>query len=272
MVTRARSGIHKPRVLFDLLATQPISPLPKTYRTALKDPNWFTSKQDEFDALIRNNTWTLVSPPIGANIISGKWIFRHKIGPDGTLDRYKARWVVRGFNQQAGIDYDETFSPVVKPTTVRTVLCLAVSHSWQVHQLDVKNAFLHGTLTETVYCTQPPGFVDKRFPDSVCRLNKALYGLKQAPRSWFQCFAAYATSLGFRRCKSDSSLFVYRQGSKLAYLLLYVDDIIITTYFYNSPVKLAVLYDGSWTSSLLLGCLSSETLSRVILVSASVCS
>jgi hypothetical protein len=97
---------------------------------------------------------------------------------DGSLERYKARYVLRGFTQRPGVDYDETFSPVVKSATVRTVLTLALSRDWPVHQLDVKNAFLHGTLMETVYCTQPVGFVDLAHPNMVCKLNKSLYGLK----------------------------------------------------------------------------------------------
>jgi len=96
-------------------------------------------------------------PPPRANVVTGKWIFKHKFNADGSLERYKARWVLRGFTQRPGVDFSETFSPVVKPATVRTVLSLALSHQWLVHQLDVKNAFLHGTLSETVYCVQPSG-------------------------------------------------------------------------------------------------------------------
>jgi hypothetical protein len=161
-------------------------------------------------------------------VVTGKWIFRHKLQADGTLDRYKARWVLRGFTQRPGLDYDETFSPVVKPATVRVILSLALSQDWPIHQLDVKNAFLHGTLKETVYCVQPTGFVDSSRPGMVCRLNKSLYGLKQAPRAWHHRFASYLSSIGFVGTKSDSSLFIYRRGSDTAYLLLYVDDIVLT--------------------------------------------
>jgi hypothetical protein len=108
--------------------------------------------QAEYDALLANDTWSLVARPPRVNVVTGKWIFRHKLLTDGSLDRYKARWVLRGFTQRLGVDYDETFSPVVKPTTVRVVLSLALSQNCPIHQLDVKNAFLHGTLTETVYC------------------------------------------------------------------------------------------------------------------------
>jgi hypothetical protein len=111
---------------------------------------------------------------------------------------------------------------------VRTVLSLAVSRSWPVHQLDVKNAFLHDTLSETVYYSQPTGFVDHAQPDCVCLLNKSLYGLKQVPRAWYSRFATYITSLGFVEAKSDTSLFVFRHDTDMVYLLLYVDDIVLT--------------------------------------------
>lgn len=111
-------------------------------------------------------------------MVTGKWIFRYKFLADGSLDRYTARWVLHGFTQRLGVDYDETFSPVVKSATVRIVLSLALSQNWPVHRLDVKNAFLHGTLSEIVYYSQPSSFVDSTHPDFVCRLNKSLYGLK----------------------------------------------------------------------------------------------
>jgi hypothetical protein len=126
------------------------------------------------------------------------------------------------------VDYDETFSPVVKLATVRTVLSIAVCRDWPIKQLDVKNVFLHGTLTETVYCSQPTGFADPAHPDLVCRLKKSLYGLKQAPRAWYSRFASFLLSLGFAEAKFDTSLFVFRRGSDTVYLLLYVDDIILT--------------------------------------------
>jgi len=126
------------------------------------------------------------------------------------------------------VDFDETFGLVVKPATVRIVLSLALSHQWPIHQLDVKNAFLHGTLTETVYCAQSSGFEDYAHPDFVCRLNKSLYGLKQAPRAWYSRFASYLLMMGFVEAKSDTSLFIYRRGSDTVYLLLYVDDIVLT--------------------------------------------
>jgi hypothetical protein len=138
---------------------------------------------EELAALQANNTWSLVPRPADTNVVSGKWVFWHKFLPDGALDRYKAQWVLRGFTQQHGVDNSETFSPAVKPATIRMVLSVALSHNWPIHQMDVKNTFLHGTLTETIYCEQPSGFVDSSHPNYVCHLNKSLYGLKQAHRA-----------------------------------------------------------------------------------------
>nr|XP_020172826.1 uncharacterized mitochondrial protein AtMg00810-like [Aegilops tauschii subsp. strangulata] len=184
--------------------------------------------QEEFNALQRNRTWTLVSRSSRANVISGKGLFRHKSCSDGTLERYKARWVVCGSRQRAGIDFTKTFAPVVKPGTIHTVLQPAVSRGWPVHQMDVSNAFLHGHLEEQVYCEQPTGFVDASLPGHVCLLSWSLYRLKQAPCAWYQCIAGFLRTLGFSVIHSDASLFVYHRGDTTAYLLLYVDDIILT--------------------------------------------
>ncbi|GJT36081.1 ribonuclease H-like domain-containing protein [Tanacetum coccineum] len=227
MVTRFRVGTNCPTQCFNLHVST-ISPIPKSYPIAFRDPNCYRAMLDEYTSLIKNNTWILVPWPPDANILHSMWLFWHKYNADGTLSRYKARLIANGSTQLAGIDVDETFSPVVKLATIRTVLSLAISRHWPVHQLDVKNAFLHGSLSETVYMHQPPGFRDPQHPDHVCLLQRSLYGLKQAPRAWFQRFAAYAARVGFHHSRCDSSLFIYRQGADTAYLLLYVDDIVLT--------------------------------------------
>jgi hypothetical protein len=132
MQTRGKSGFTRPVDRLNLHAGT-LSPISTSIRTALTDPQWRVAMQAEFDALQANDTWELVPRPSGINLVTGKWIFRHKFFADGSLDRYKARWVLRGFTQRPGIDYDETFSPVVKPATVRVVLTLALSRSWPIH-------------------------------------------------------------------------------------------------------------------------------------------
>jgi hypothetical protein len=186
--------------------------------------------EEEYAALISNDTWDLVPCPRGANVVKDKCIFIHKFNADGTLERYKARWVLCRFMQCPDVDYDETFSPVVKPAMVHTVLSLALSRDWPIHQLDIKNAFLHGTLTDTVYYTHPTRFFDTTQLDLVFHLNKSLYSLKQAPRAWYNMFGNYLLSLGFVEAKSDTSLFIFRRGFETIYLLLYVDDIILTAF------------------------------------------
>ena len=119
----------------------------------------------------------------GVNLVGCKWIYELKLNGDGTIAQYKARLVAKGFHQQAGIDYTDTFSPVVKLATVRLILSIVVSFRWPLRRLDISNAFLHGILQEEVYMQQPQGYVDSRFPQHVCRLHKSLYGLKQAPRA-----------------------------------------------------------------------------------------
>jgi hypothetical protein len=188
----------------------------------------------EFDALIQQGTWELVPKPQATNLIGCKWVYRIKRKSNGDIDRYKARLVAKGFHQRPGLDYTQTFSPVVKPTTIRLVLSLALQHNWPLRQLDVNNAFLHGSLSEEVYMQQPPGFIHPEKPHHVCRLRKSIYGLKQAPRAWFQTLQKFLSDYGFVNSTSDSSLFILRTTETVLYILVYVDDIIITG---NSSVK-----------------------------------
>jgi hypothetical protein len=150
-------------------------------------------------------------------------IFKHNLRPDGTLDLYMTlggSWFLTARRHR--------LHQHLQPGTIRIVLQLAVSRAWPVHQLDVSNAFLHCPLEEQVFCQQPTRFVDAAHPDHVCLLSRSLYGLKQAPRAWYQRIAMFLHQLGFRSTRSDASLFVYHQDDDIAYLLLYVDDIILT--------------------------------------------
>ncbi|KAK9051967.1 hypothetical protein SSX86_028595 [Deinandra increscens subsp. villosa] len=201
---------------------------PTSFTVANNSPEWRQAMAEELEALDKNGTWSLVPPVKNTNVVNCKWVYRLKTDPQGNISRYKARLVAKGFSQQPGVDYHETFSPVIKPVTIRTVLSLAVSHKWNLRQLDVQTAFLHGDLQETVYMRQPPGFVNPETPDHVCLLHKSLYGLKQAPRAWFTKLSTALQQLGFYGSKTDPSLFILRSARTLVYVLVYVDDIIIT--------------------------------------------
>jgi hypothetical protein len=236
--TRSKSGIFKPKTKAYFASRHPIPSAmtalvasdaePTCFTQASRSPQWRKAMLDEFNALLKQGTWTLIPPVPYANIVGCKWVFKIKRHSDGSIERYKARLVAKGFHQQPGVDYTETFSPVVKPTTIRTVLSLAVSFGWPIHQLDVKNAFLHGSLMEEVYMAQPPGFVDPSRPKYVCKLRKAIYGLKQAPRAWFQRLNTFLMQVGFVQSRADSSMFTYHHGSTILVFLLYVDDIVLT--------------------------------------------
>jgi hypothetical protein len=182
--------------------------------------------EEEFQALIRNNTWDLVPWEKGVNVVDCKWVFKLKRKADGSIERYKARLVAKGFKQRYEYDYDETYSPVLKPATITLVLSLAVSQGWTLRQLDVQNAFLNGQLEETMFMRQPPGFENSGKPDHLCKLKKALYGLKQAPRVWYSRLSTKFHSMGFTTSKADTSLFIYKTKNTTVYVLVYVDDII----------------------------------------------
>jgi len=157
---------------------------PEKFREAVVDKRWRIAMSNEVDAMEINKTWDLTTLPIGVKAIGCKWIFKIKYHADGTIERFKARLVALGNRQEEGVDYSETFAPVIKMSTVQTFLEVAAKKKWALHQMDVHNAFIHGDLDEEVYMTLPPGFQtgDKNL---VCRLRKSIYGLKQLPRCWF---------------------------------------------------------------------------------------
>jgi hypothetical protein len=153
MITWGKTGFRvvPDRLILTVTTSSPTPSLISTSaRAALIDPNWRAAMEDEYGTLMSNGTWEVIPRPQGSNIITGKWIFTHKLCADGGFDRYKACWVLRDFTQRLGVDYNETFSPVVKPVTVHTMLATAVSRDWPIQQLDVKNVFLHDTLSKTV--------------------------------------------------------------------------------------------------------------------------
>ncbi|CAH9080820.1 unnamed protein product [Cuscuta epithymum] len=199
---------------------------PRSFKEAMTDEGWRQAMQREIRALEDNQTWVLERLPPGKKALGCKWVYKIKYLPDGTVERLKARLVVFGNHQEEGIDYTETFAPVVKMVTVQTFLAVAAAKNWELHQMDVHNAFLHGDLDEEVYMKLPPGFSPSQ-RGVVCRLKKSLYGLRQAPRCWFAKLAASLQHYGFTQSYSDYSLFTYQSENKCLHVLVYVDDLII---------------------------------------------
>ena len=215
--------------------------IPKTWQEAFKKTEWREAIDDEMNALKKNKTWEVTSLPAGKNPVGCKWIFTVKYKADGSIDRYKARLVAKGFTQTYGIDYQETFAPVAKLNTVRVLLSLAACSDWPLHQLDVKNAFLNGDLEEEVFMEIPPGFETPSMKNQVCKLRKSLYGLKQSPRAWFERFTRAVCKHGFSQSQADHTLFFkHSHDGRVAILIVYVDDIILTGDFEEEIADLKI--------------------------------
>jgi hypothetical protein len=177
---------------------------PESYDEALQIEDsikWELAMKDEMNSLMTSQTWELIELPQRKKALHNKWVYRVKEEHDGSK-RYKARLVVKGFQQKEGVDYTDIFSPVVKLTTIRLVLGIVAAENLHLEQLDVKTAFLHGDLEEDIYMHQPQGFIVQGKENRVCKLRKSLYGLKQAPRQWFKKFDSFMYSIGFTRCQA----------------------------------------------------------------------
>jgi hypothetical protein len=201
---------------------------PEGYEEAKHNPEWQKAMQEEICMIEKNCTWELVDRPPSKNVIGVKWIFRTKLNADSTINKYKARLVVKGYAQIYGVDYSETFAPVARMDTIRFLLAVAAHRNWKVFQLDVKSAFLNDILQEEIYVEQPAGFVNQGKEDKVYLLKKALYGLKQAPRAWYGRIDDYLTGSGFQKSLSEATLYVKRFNDDVLIISLYVDDLLVT--------------------------------------------
>jgi len=197
---------------------------------------WQEAMNEEMSSLQENNVWKLMQLPHNRKAIDNRWVFRVKQSTDGSIDRYKARLVAKGYSQRAGVDYDETFSPVARFDTVRSVLSVAATEHMYLAQFDVKTAFLYGTLEEEIYMKQPEGCNDGT--DRVCKLQRSLYGLKQSPQCWNKRFLDYLLKLGFITTDAHPCLYVQKCHGHKIIIVLYVDDGIVTATHPNDCQKL----------------------------------
>ena len=191
--------------------------------------------QEELNTFEHNQVWTLVERPNlkEHNVIGTKWVYRNKQDEDGQVVRNKARLVTQGYTQVEGLDFGETYAPVVRLEVIQILLAYANHHNILLYQMDVKSAFLNGEIEELVYVEQPPGFEDPKFPNNVYKFHKALYGLKQAPRAWYECLKKFLLAKGFKTGKIDCTLFTKVMNGELFVCQIYVDDIIFGSTNHN---------------------------------------
>jgi hypothetical protein len=204
---------------------------PKTFVEAFASPDvhdWKEVVRSEMDSILSNETWELVDRSYGCKPVGCKWVFKKKLSPDATIDKYKARLVAKGYTQKECEDFFDTYSPVARLTTICVLLSLAASHGLLIHQMNIKTTFLNGELEGEIYMTQHDGFVVKCQEDKVCKLMKSLYGLKQAPKQWHKKFDVTLISSGFSVNESDRCVYYHHGGGQGVILCLYVDDILIS--------------------------------------------
>jgi hypothetical protein len=201
---------------------------PTTVEEGAKKGQWKQAMAEEHQSIMKNEVWEIVPRPKEKSMVTSKWVYKIKHAADGSVDKYKARFVAKGFSQKEGEDYDETFAPVARYTSIRAIISPAASMGWNLHQMDLKTTFFNGAIEEEVYIEQPQGFEVHSRDTHVCRLKKALYGLKQAPRAWYTKMDSDLTRLGFSKSHADPNLYYKVVDNAPVILLLYVDDLFIT--------------------------------------------
>ena len=190
---------------------------PTSYEEVAQKKERVEAMTEEYQSIMKNDVWDIVLKPENKSVVSSKWIYKIKHATEGSIEKYKARFVARGFSQKEGIDYEETFAPVARYTSIRTIMALAPMMKWDLHQMDVKTAFLSDVIEEEVYIEQPQGFEVEDRVTHVCKLKKALYGLKQSPRALYGRIYSFLTRLGFTKSKVDPNLYFKVMDDELPY-------------------------------------------------------
>jgi hypothetical protein len=201
---------------------------PQTFAQVVDQQAWREAMLEEYDSIVRNDVWELVLRPVGNSVVTSRWLYKTKYVADGSIEKHKACFVARGFSQIEGVDYDETFAPVARYTSIRSIIAIAAEMGWSIHQMKVKTAFLNGFIDEEVYIEQPQGFEVSERETHVCLFRKALYGLKQAPRAWYSHIDTYLLQMGFEKSDVDPNLYYIIRGEDTLILILYVDNLFIT--------------------------------------------
>ena len=207
--------------------------------------------QEELNQFKINDILELVPRPRDHHIIGTKWVFRNKLDENGMITRNKARLVAQGYNQEEGIDYEETYGPVARLEAIRLLLAYACAKDFKLYQMDVKSAFLNGVINEEVYVSQPPGFENNEYPDHVFKLKQALYGLKQGPWVWYERLSKFLLDHGYSRGQVDTTLFIKRKGKHILLVQIYVDDIIFGSTNLHLVEEFSKVMQGEFEMSLM---------------------
>jgi hypothetical protein len=201
----------------------------RTFAQAVDQQVWREAMLEEYDYIMHNDVLEVVSRPVGKSVVTSRWLYKTKYAADGSIEKHKARFVVRGFSQIEGVDYDETFAPIARYTSIMSIIAIAVEMGWRIHQMGVKTAFLNGFVEEEVYIEHPQGFEVSERESHMCLLRKALYGLKQAPKAWYSRIDTYLLQMGFKKTDVDPNLYYIIRGDETLILILYMDDLLITS-------------------------------------------
>ncbi|GKA12665.1 retrovirus-related pol polyprotein from transposon TNT 1-94, partial [Tanacetum coccineum] len=224
---------------------------PKDVDEALKDESWVVAMQEELNQFVANDVWDLVPLPMSQSVIGTKWVFKNKLDENGIVSRNKARLVAQEYNQQEGIDYDETYALVARLDSIRILLAIACANDFKLYQMDVKSAFLNGFINEEVYVAQPPGFINFQKPNYVYKLKKALYGLKQASKAWYDRLKAFLIKHEYSMGMVDNTLFTKKSKSHIIVVQIYVDDIIFGSMIQNLSDDFAKIMHDEFEMSMI---------------------
>jgi len=214
---------------------------PKNLEEALHDSNWIVAMQEELNQSARNEVWSLIPRTSYMNIIGTKWVYINKMDEHGVITRNKARLVAKGYNEEEGIEYDETYAPVARLEADILLLVFSCIKGFKLFQRNVKSAFLNAYINEEVFVSKPPKFEDCKYPECLFKLKKALYGLKQAPKQWYERLSDFLLSQGYDRGTSDKTLFIKKKRGDIILVQVYMDDII-----FGSQMRIYVKH--SWIS------------------------